>query len=109
KLLGSAAYVGYRMGSVETHGDWNDIFRNHLAFKDGEFTPKLSSYEIRPQPPLMLVILSLTVILENIGRIMPDHDAAELVEVLLRDLLRRARQVDDLHEAFLVRRGQANE
>lgn len=101
KLLGPSVYIGYRMGSVETHGDWNDVYRNHLSFDDGEFTPNLGSYDVRPQIPLMLVKLSITVLLDNIERLVPDETTARFLEPLLGDLVRRAADVDALHEGFL--------
>lgn len=101
KLLGPSVYIGYRMGSVETHGDWNDVYRNHLSFDDGEFTPNLGSYDVRPQVPLMLVKLSITVLLDNIERLVPDETTARFLEPLLGDLVRRAADVDALHEGFL--------
>jgi hypothetical protein len=101
KLLGPSVYIGYRMGSVETHGDWNDIYRNHLLFEDGEFSPNLSSYDVRPQVPLMLVKLSVSVLLNNIERLAPDEATAGFLEPLLGDLVRRAGEVDAHHERFL--------
>lgn len=101
KLLGPNAYIGYRMGSVETHGDWNDLYRNHLTFEDGQFAPNLRSFEVRPQVPLMLVVLSLTVVLENIERLVPEQEVAQFLRSLLEDLLRRTCEVDDLHEQLL--------
>lgn len=102
KLLGPNAYVAYRMGSVETHGDWNDIYRNHLLFEGGEFVPNLGSYDVRPQVPLALTNLSTAVLLENIQDIVSDEAVARLIQPLLGDLTRRAGEVDALHERFLA-------
>ncbi|MGA5426619.1 DUF5677 domain-containing protein [Streptomyces koyangensis] len=101
KLLGPSVYIGYRMGSVETHGDWNDVYRNHLSFEDGEFSPNLSSYDVRPQVPLMLVKLSAAVLLDNIERLVPDETTARFLEPRLKDLVKRTGEVDALHEEFL--------
>ncbi|MEU0987096.1 DUF5677 domain-containing protein [Streptomyces sp. NPDC005953] len=101
KLLGPSVYIGYRMGSAETHGDWHDVYRNHLSFDDGEFTPNLSSYDVRPQVPLMLVKLSVAVFLDNIGRLVPDETTARFLEPRLKDLVKRTGKVDALHERFL--------
>jgi hypothetical protein len=102
KLLGPNVYLGYRMGSVETHGDWNDLYRNHLSFEGGEFSPNLSSYEIRPQVPLGLVRLTMMVMLENLSHVVPDQEVSQYFRPLLEDLVRRAGEVDDLHEHFLA-------
>lgn len=102
KLLGPNVYLGYRMGSVETHGDWNDLYRNHLTFEDGEFSPNLSSYEIRPQVPIGLVRLTMMVMLENLDYLILDKGVAQYFRPLLKDLVRRASEVDDLHEHFLA-------
>jgi Family of unknown function (DUF5677) len=104
KLLGPDAYIGYRMGSVETHGDWNDLYRNHLTFEDGQFTPNLGGIDVRPQVPLMLIGLSFKVILENIGQVVPGEEVAQFLRPLFEDLLRRTRELDDLHEQFLQAR-----
>lgn len=101
RLLGPNAYASYRMGSVETHGDWNDLFRNHLSYDGKEFSPNLDSLHIRPQVPLMLVILSMTVITEKIGDIINDEAGAKFILPQLKDLLHRAQRVNELHEHFL--------
>ncbi|KIF69441.1 hypothetical protein HY68_13970 [Streptomyces sp. AcH 505] len=102
KLLGPNVYLGYRMGSVETHGDWHDLYRNHLTFEDGEFLPNLSSYEARPQVPLSLVRLTMRVTLENLDYLVLDRDVSSSFRPLLESLVRRACEVDDLHESFLA-------
>ncbi|MCW5254331.1 DUF5677 domain-containing protein [Streptomyces sp. SHP 1-2] len=102
KLLGPSVYIGYRMGSVETHGDWNDVYRNHLSFEDGEFTPNLGSYDVRPQVPLMLVKISVTVLLGNIEHLASDEATTGFLEPRLKDLVKRAADVDVLHERFLA-------
>ncbi|MGW1725433.1 DUF5677 domain-containing protein [Streptomyces sp. NPDC002306] len=102
KLLGPNVYLGYRMGSVETHGDWNDLYRNHLTFEDGEFLPNLSSYEVRPQAPLGLVQLTMTVMLKNLDSLVLDREASQYFRPLLESLVRRASEVDGLHEHFLA-------
>ncbi|MFC1440144.1 DUF5677 domain-containing protein [Streptacidiphilus sp. N1-10] len=102
KLLGRNAYIAYRMGSVETHGDWNDLYRNHLSVEGGEFLPNLKSFEVRPQVPLMLVILSFTVVLDNIERLTLGNEAADFLRPYLEDLLGRTRKPDELHEQFMI-------
>ncbi|WP_141698387.1 DUF5677 domain-containing protein [Streptomyces lushanensis] len=66
KLLGPNAYLAYRMGSVEVHGEWNGLYRNHSPLEGLQFSPNVNGLHVRPQIPLTLVMLSLTVILENI-------------------------------------------
>ncbi|MYZ34980.1 MULTISPECIES: DUF5677 domain-containing protein [unclassified Streptomyces] len=102
KLLGPNVYLGYRMGSVETHGDWNDLYRNHLIFEDGEFSPNLSSYEVRPQVPLGLARLTMMVMLENLDHVVLDEEIARYFRPFLEDLVRRAGEVDELHEHLLA-------
>ncbi len=100
-VLGPNAYAAYRMGSVETHGDWNDLFRNHLNYDGTEFSPNLDSLHVRPQVPLMLTILSMTVVTETLNRIVDDEAAAKLIGPSLLDLKARAERVDGLHERLL--------
>jgi hypothetical protein len=101
KLLGPSVYIGYLMGSVETHGDWNDVYRNHLSFGDGEFAPNFDSYDVRPQVPLGLVKLSTTVLLNNIEHLVLDEAMVRFLEPLLKDLVRRTADADALQEKFL--------
>jgi hypothetical protein len=89
------------MGSVETHGDWTDLFRNHLSYDGIEFSPNLDALHVRPQVPLMLTILSMTVITGTMNRIIDDETAAKLMGPSLQDLKARAERVDDLHERLL--------
>ncbi|MGW3959122.1 DUF5677 domain-containing protein [Amycolatopsis sp. NPDC005003] len=101
RLLGPQVYEAYRGGSVETHGDWNDLFRNHLHYEDGTFTPNLNSMEVRPQVPLMLVILATKILIDNLAVIVDDQAIADFFEPALTDLNARASQLDDAHERFL--------
>jgi hypothetical protein len=89
------------MGSVEVHGDWNDLYRNHLTLEGLQFSPNMNGLHVRPQSPLTLVMLSLTVILDNIEFLIPEKAAIQALQSPLEDLLRRASKVDDLHERFL--------
>lgn len=102
KLLGPNVYLGYRMGSVETHGDWNDLYRNHLTFEDGEFAPNLGGHEARPQVPLGLVRLTMMVMLKNLDYLVLDRETVRYFRPLLEGLVRRVGEVDDLHEHFLA-------
>ncbi|WP_410613964.1 DUF5677 domain-containing protein [Amycolatopsis sp. lyj-109] len=101
ELLGLDAYIAYRMGSVETHGDWHDLFRNHLNYDDGAFSPKVKSMHVRPQVPLMLTILPLTLVVSRISDLVDDADVSDFIRPKLEDTLRRAREIDRLHEEFL--------
>ncbi|MFI0411819.1 DUF5677 domain-containing protein [Actinomadura sp. 3N508] len=101
KLLGPNAYITYRMGSVETHGDWTDLLRNHLEYENGVFSPNLSSAEVRPQNPLMLTILTISVVVDNLNRIVEDVAIASSIKSQLEELVARASRADELHESFL--------
>lgn len=103
KLLGDRAYSSYRMGSVEVHGDWNDLFRNHLHHEDGTYTPNFDDYEIRPQLPLSTSMLVVPTVGPNIGRLLgiSDQTLIAQLEEPLKDLMKRLVRLDDAHEKLL--------
>lgn len=101
RLLGPQAYDAYRGGSVETHGDWNDLFRNHLHYEDGTFAPNLKPLEVRPQIPLMLVILATNILIDHLPSIVDDPEITDFFRPALTDLNTRTARLDDHHERFL--------
>jgi hypothetical protein len=101
KLLGPNAYVGYRMGSSQTHGDWTDLYRNHLTFEDGEFAPSMNAFHPRPQVPLMFVILAVRFVGGNLDHFIEDEDMVEAMASQFEDIDQRATKVDALHEKLL--------
>jgi Family of unknown function (DUF5677) len=100
RLLGPDAYVAYRMGSGETHGDWTDLYRNHLTFKDGDFTPNMNAFHSRPQIPLMLVIIAAKFVGENLAHFI-EVPMAEAIASQFEDINQRASKLDALHEKLL--------
>lgn len=108
KPLGSSVYASYRMGSVETHGDWNDLFRNHLTYDGSEFSPNLDSLHVRPQNPLMLVQLSIIVIGDGMEAIVDSKTTVKFFRSALKDTFERAQKVTNLHEDMLNSRRASN-
>jgi hypothetical protein len=102
KLLGSNAYVAYRMGSVEIHGDWTDLFHNHLEYDGESFSPKPEEIHIRPQVSLTPVVLVADFITAHADTLI-DQDARSYINERLEDICNRAIRVTSLHEAFLAR------
>jgi hypothetical protein len=103
RALGFGAYTAYRMGSVEVHGDWTDIYRNHLNFDGVDFTPNPRDMHIRPQPVLLVAMLPIVVVDNHIGQIVDQSGAAEFLQPQLQDLRQRLLRLNDLHEQFLQR------
>jgi hypothetical protein len=103
KLLGNEAYSSYRMGSVEVHGDWNDLYRNHLNYEDGVYAPKFDDYEVRPQAPLVASMLIVSTVGQNIGKLLGIEDSSLIgqLEEPLKDLMTRLVRVDSAHENLL--------
>ncbi|MFJ6671723.1 DUF5677 domain-containing protein [Actinosynnema sp. NPDC091369] len=109
KLLGDRAYSSYRMGSVEAHGDWNDLYRNHLTCENGVYEPKFDKYEVRPQAPLVTSILAVGVAGQSIGKLLSISDQSLVVELEtpLKDLMERLVRLDEAHEKLLQSSQQA--
>lgn len=103
KLLGSNAYVAYRMGSVEIHGDWTDLFRNHLEYDGETFSPKPEEIHIRPHASLTPTVLVAEFFVAHADALI-EQPATGLMSQRLRDISDRAIRVTDLHETLLARR-----
>lgn len=101
KRLGPAAYTSYRMGSSETHGDWNDLWRNHLIYDGSEFAPNMEKLHVRPQPVLLAILLPAQFIAEFIELIVDHADTQAFLASKYTDLKNRALKVDALHENLL--------
>lgn len=105
RRLGPVAYTGYRTGSGETHGDWNDLYRNHLEYSssDETFSVNLEPLHVRPQPPLMATLLCTMIITEFIDQVVDTKEVAEFFTPKLTELLKRTQEVDALHEQLIQR------
>ncbi|MCG8914899.1 DUF5677 domain-containing protein [Actinokineospora sp. PR83] len=107
KLLGDTVYDSYRQGSVEVHGDWNDLYRNHLTYQDGVYSPRLEDYETRPQLPLATSMLVISTVGQNVGKLLGSTDASFIAafEEPLKDLGGRVVRLDRAHEALMQQQG----
>ncbi|WP_410671958.1 DUF5677 domain-containing protein [Amycolatopsis sp. cmx-4-68] len=101
RLLGPSAYVAYRAGSSEVHGDWTDVYRNHLEYENGNFSPNFNSLHVRPQVPLMLARLSLEIVIRHLEKLTVSRDAVTVLLEPLKDLVERVKKVDLMHEELL--------
>jgi hypothetical protein len=102
ELLGPDAYVAYRAASAETHGDWADLFRNHLDYHDGGFTPKLDETNIRPHLSLTPAVLVSDFLTAHANALIESEAVACLV-LRLEDIRERAVRVTTMHESMLAR------
>jgi Family of unknown function (DUF5677) len=103
RLLGPRAYMAYRGGSSEVHGDWTDLFRNHLTFEDGRYAPNPECPPVRPQASLSAVAVVVHVIVEHAEGIIPRPFERTHIVDRLKDVQMRVAGVTDLHEAMLAR------
>lgn len=101
RLLGPSAYVAYRTGSSETHGGWNDLFRNHLNYDGESFSPNPDGLHVRPQTSLSPVTLVASFLVSNPSLIEPE--AQSYLGTRLQDLVTRTDRVTKLHEELLSR------
>jgi Family of unknown function (DUF5677) len=108
QLLGPNAYVAYRTGSTEVHGDWTDLFRNHLEYDGTAFRPRLNDLHIRPHTSLTPTVLIADFIAAYADTLI-ESDARQYLVVRLQDVSQRAVRVTELHEALLARVGQHTE
>jgi hypothetical protein len=102
KLLGPSAYIAYRTGSSETHGDWSDVFRNHLNYDGANFSPNPDSSRVRPQTSLTPVTLVASFVIRH-SALLVEPAALSYLMPRLKDLGHRADRVTELHEALLAR------
>ena len=100
KLLGLNAYIAYRASSSEVHGTWIDLRRNHLEQVGDKFLPNLAQLSIRPQPPLAMAYVLVSVYTATLARHVEPQQIA-FFEKRFEDLLDRTKRVDAAHEAWL--------
>jgi uncharacterized protein DUF5677 len=102
KLLRPRAYVAYRSGSSETHGDWSDLFRNHLNYDGTAFSPDPHGSHVRPQTSLTPVTLATVFVTQHAIALL-GPEARQYLVPRFKELGGRADRVTDLHEALLSR------
>jgi hypothetical protein len=100
--LESAYLAAFGGASHSVHGNWHEIYGNHLHWDEKEgFTPNLNWHRPRPQ---VLFALS-TLVIDTLGiyfDFMCGEQASELFGKPLEDLSARLLQVNDAHEAYLT-------
>ncbi|MDQ3403091.1 MAG: DUF5677 domain-containing protein [Actinomycetota bacterium] len=101
RLLGESAYGMYRMGSTEIHGDWTDLYRNHLTYNGSQFACRHDEYEVRPQVPLAIAGLIIRVVGGGLSQITGIPDASDFFGPYFRNLDDRIVRTDGLHERLL--------
>lgn len=102
KMLGPDAYAAYRTGSAETHGDWNDLYRNHLTLRDGTFEPNPEGRKTRPQLTLTPAVLVADFLAKQADALIESESATYLID-RLKAICGRAWRVTELHELMLAR------
>lgn len=69
-----------------------------LSAKNGEFSPDLDSVHVRPQIPLGLTVLSLSVVVDNLNAVVGNAANEEAIRTRLVELVERAGKLDARHE-----------
>lgn len=100
--LESAYLAAFGGASHSVHGNWHELYGNHLHWDEKEgFTPNLDWH--RPRPQVLFAISTLVVgTLDIYFDFMRGRQAAETFEKPLSDLHDRIFQVNDAHEAYLT-------
>jgi hypothetical protein len=102
--LDGAYLAAFGGASHSVHGNWHEIYGNHLHWdeRDG-FTPDLSWHRPRPQ---VLFALSTLIIgtLDIYFDFMCGEQASEIFEGALSDLHDRILEVNNAHESYLSRK-----
>jgi hypothetical protein len=100
--LGQAYLAAFGGASHSVHGNWHEIYGNHLHWDEsGGFTPNLDWHTPRPQ--VLFALCSL--VIDTLGiyfAFLCNEQAAELFHEPLSDLRDRIDQVSDAHEAYLA-------
>ncbi len=98
--LESAYLALFGGGSHGIHGNWQELYGEHLDWDGQGFTPRLKWGRPRPQ-----ILLSLAVILTDtliiFFEFIDDKQALESLRPSLQSLQQRLLQVDDAHESYL--------
>lgn len=99
--LGRAYLAAFGGTSHSVHGNWHEIYGNHLHWDEKEgFTPNLDWH--RPRPQVLFALCALVVeTLRDYFVFMGGEQAKMLFDELLSDLNDRVFQVNDAHEAYL--------
>jgi hypothetical protein len=98
----SAAFGG---GSHSIHGNWQELYANHLEWEDGsnEFTPKLTWKMPRPQ-----LVTSFAILINDTIKIffqfIAGDEASNYFDPLLDDLHHRVLDLVDAHEKYLSKK-----
>jgi uncharacterized protein DUF5677 len=97
-----AAFGG---GSQTIHGNWNEVYGNHLSWNasDGSFTPRTEWKNPRPQVVTALALIVLETI-KIYFDFMVGEDVGEHFETRLLDLHTRINILDQAHEDYLANR-----
>jgi hypothetical protein len=99
--LGDAYRAAFGGGSQNIHGNWSDLYGNHLEWDEsGAFTPRIDWARVRPQT-LNFLTLVIAETLPEYFRFMAGEDIANHFEPKMLDLHDRVYVVIDAHEAYL--------
>ena len=98
-----AAFGG---GSHSIHGNWQEVYSNHLEWEDGgsnEFTPKLTWKMPRPQ-----LVTSYAILINDTVKIffqfVAGNEASNYFDPLLDDLRDRVLELVEAHEKYLSKK-----
>ena len=101
--LGDNAYLAYRTGSSEVHGDWADLFKYHLEYDGSTFMPYYEEPRARPQiigGVTMIMCNAFGGYLEKYG----DPEVEEAFKQILGEISDKVTRVSELHEQYLERK-----
>ena len=98
----SAAFGG---GSHSIHGNWHELYSNHLEWEDGsdEFTPKLTWEMPRPQVVTSFALLIIDTV-KIFFQFIAGDEASNYFDPLLDDLHDRVLDLVEGHETHLAKK-----
>ena len=97
----------YKNTSRNVHGDWSDIYENHLTVDGlGMFSPKLEWQTLRVQSLTSLSLIVLDTLHDAIP-FLSDNNPPQHMMDHIDDLEHRITLLDQRHEEFLQQRGRS--
>ncbi len=94
-------FVMCGLRSHAIHGNFQDLIRYHLEYKDGYFSPNTNWGHPRPQIVNAIALLSAQVNKDYLDKAIQRYNESEEIGKKLDDMIIRIKIVDELHEQFL--------
>ncbi len=103
--LGEQYLAAFALLCHEVHGNWQDLLRHHLEYKDGEFKPYMKSLHSRPQIIIAVALFSAYACWEYSKSFLPECLKREQMRECVEALIEKCQKLDRAHERYVQEHG----